>query len=496
MRVTRYVALGAALFLELTAGTAYGYGAYSEHLKHVLGGQQSAINLVASIGQIGLYTAILAGFFYDRFGAQATVLLGGSIAALGYALAYLATLGTGLLPPTTVSMSAFFFLAWHGSAYLDTAVVTDALKNYPRDKGSVLGLLKSFFGLSGSVVAQVSVGVFPSGGGAVSPGGGAHGGVPLLLLMCAWVVVVCLAAFRLLRLDPIRTTALAKVDGFGWRRLGFGYSAVLGLAVYLTVIGIVRTHSSLVDGARARVATTGGMVGLTLLVGLLVALPRCKRTRRLTTAPYERTEALLDRGAEQGAAGSTGVGAGTSGGSTSTLSTGARGAQGESATPAATSSAATPTEPDFAATAAAAAAAAAAARSMHDECTMRGALATWDLHLLFGALFCGTGPGLMVLSNVAQIAQARAGAFTSSAQTACHTSDFYHTLGSTFVVVCGVSNCLGRLLAGVLSDRCGALSRPGWLAAFLLLMASSQAVLALVDGVGALYGACALCFLA
>ena len=35
------------------------------------------------------------------------------------------------------------------------------------------------------------------------------------------------------------------------------------------------------------------------------------------------------------------------------------------------------------------------------------------------AMFCGTGPGLMVLSNVAQIAISRAGAYTSAAHTAC-----------------------------------------------------------------------------
>ena len=38
------------------------------------------------------------------------------------------------------------------------------------------------------------------------------------------------------------------------------------------------------------------------------------------------------------------------------------------------------------------------------------ALATPELYLLWLAMFAGTGPGLMVLSNVAQIAIARAGA--------------------------------------------------------------------------------------
>ena len=67
----------------------------------------------------------------------------------------------------------------------------------------------------------------------------------------------------------------------------------------------------------------------------------------------------------------------------------------------------------------------------------------------------------------------------------------------TFVVVCGVSNCVGRLLAGILSDRCsGWLGRPTLFALFLLIMASSQLLLVLVDGVPILYVACTLCFIA
>ena len=57
-------------------------------------------------------------------------------------------------------------------------------------------------------------------------------------------------------------------------------------------------------------------------------------------------------------------------------------------------------------------------------------------------------PGLMVLSNVAQIAQARTGAFTSDSELVCHTDSYYHTLASTFTIVCGVANSIGRCGGG------------------------------------------------
>jgi MFS family permease len=102
----------------------------------------------------------------------------------------------------------------------------------------------------------------------------------------------------------------------------------------------------------------------------------------------------------------------------------------------------------------------------------------------------------MVLSNVAQIAIARAGAFTTAAHTACHTSSSFHTLSSTFTIVCGVGNCIGRVLGGYISDRVRTPSRPAWFGLFLLLMAVSQLLMACIDGVATLYATLSLCFLA
>ena len=102
----------------------------------------------------------------------------------------------------------------------------------------------------------------------------------------------------------------------------------------------------------------------------------------------------------------------------------------------------------------------------------------------------------MVLGNVAQIAIAREGAFTSADHTACHTAAEYHTLGSTFTIVCGVGNCIGRVLGGYISDAVRTPSRPAWFGLFLLLMALSQLLMATVDGVPVLYATLSLCFLA
>jgi len=102
----------------------------------------------------------------------------------------------------------------------------------------------------------------------------------------------------------------------------------------------------------------------------------------------------------------------------------------------------------------------------------------------------------MVLSNVAQIAISRAGAYTSAAHTACHSQEDFHRLAYTFTIVCGVGNCLGRVAGGFISDKVRTPNRPTWFALFLLMMATSQLMMAWVDGVAVLYAAMSLCFLA
>jgi MFS family permease len=483
MRVTRWSSLSAGLLVELAAGTAYGFGSYSEQLKSILGGDQSAVNLVGSVGQIGLYTALLGGLFYDRFGARMTLLLGGILSAAGYALAYIATLGIGF-PATTASLCVCYFVSWHGSGYLDTAAISTSVKNFPANKGAVIGLLKSFFGLSGSVVAQVSVGFF--GGQASSTRG-----VPLLLFLTCLVLGVALLSSLALGLDSVRhSTKRAALQGSEWCRLGAGYALVLTLSAYLAVIGILRERVSF--SRAAGVATT---LGAALLIVTLLAVLSTTNTWWGTRRSGAADDPLLL--GRDDARDDVAVVVSVAPDQAATTNT-----QTIEAPPAddlkphlssRLAAAATATSTS----ASTAAAAAATPRSLHGECTAPQALCTPTFWLLWLSMFCGTGPGLMVLSNVAQIAQARAGAYTSEAHVACHTSAFYHTLASTLTIVCGVANCGGRCLGGFLSDKFGrTISRPSLFSSFLLLMALSQLLCALIGGVAVLYLALALCFIA
>jgi len=222
----RWTALSAGLCLELLAGSIYGFAAYSEQIKELLGGDQAKVNFVSSIGQFGMYVGVFGGIFYDRFGAEATAYLGGCVGCLGYALAYMASVGW--LPANVATLGAFFFIAYHGLGYLDTAAISTSVKNFPGNKGAVIGLLKSLFGLSGSVIASVAVGFF---GGSVS-----ESGATVLLFLACLVLVLAVVPARFLTLDASRFGRDAQIRGREWCRLGAGYGLVLALAAHLSVV--------------------------------------------------------------------------------------------------------------------------------------------------------------------------------------------------------------------------------------------------------------------
>ena len=153
MASNRLLVLLGALILNLAAGSVYVFGAYSGALKS-FGLTQQQVQLVSSVGNVGLYVGVFAGMFYDRKGSVPTAMIGCVIAAIGYFLAWLCTTGAFAGIDSTLVLSISFMLAWHGGAWFDCAAVTTAVKLFPANRGLIVGLVKSFFGLSASVLAQ------------------------------------------------------------------------------------------------------------------------------------------------------------------------------------------------------------------------------------------------------------------------------------------------------------------------------------------------------
>lgn len=145
----RWTNLAAALLIILAGGTVYAFGAYSEALKATLELSQAQLELAALCGNLGNYLGT-AGFFYDKFGGVASAKFGALLIGVGYGCQWLlATWGSAY---AIELLCACCFVWGHGSGYLDCAAVGSGVAAFPRRRGAVVGLLKSFYGLASSMI--------------------------------------------------------------------------------------------------------------------------------------------------------------------------------------------------------------------------------------------------------------------------------------------------------------------------------------------------------
>ena len=147
VRFTRWQSFAGVCLYVSMAGTTYAFGVYSELLRTNLGFSQGGIDVVASVGNTGLYLSIIGGLLLERFGLQFTVYFGGLLIFLGFGYIWLAV--EGYVPADIASVSLFFFISQFGvCCHVSSAVTTSVRLFPPESRGSAVGLVKGYFGLS------------------------------------------------------------------------------------------------------------------------------------------------------------------------------------------------------------------------------------------------------------------------------------------------------------------------------------------------------------
>ena len=150
----RWASLACAIiFVEFAAGCAYAYGIYSASLGKIFGWTDANLASISSLADIGLYISLDGGFVFDRWGPILTLLVGAVQCSLGYVLVYL--MSAGVIAGSVSATTGFLFIAFHGASWLDTVGVATTLRNFPQNGALVVGLVKAFFGLSGSIISTV-----------------------------------------------------------------------------------------------------------------------------------------------------------------------------------------------------------------------------------------------------------------------------------------------------------------------------------------------------
>ena len=477
---SRWTTLSAALLLASGAGTVYAFALFAPLLKSRLGLSQEDTALVASIGAFGLYTSLLAGLHFDRYGPRRTVLIGAVLSAVGFLGLYVAvSKQTG----SAIGVGLIYAVAQHGSAWILSASVAAPVRNFPSEyRGTVVGLSKGFFALSASFHIEIFWALFRK-----ESDSGALMYIAFLGIALPCLYTSCAVVFNLL--PPAAAATFAADAGGSFRPYG---SLTCAAAAWLVGSAYLQTATA----PESQVLRWVCFLGTVGLLAAIVALPLHYGQLR-----YRTSNADSSSGGDGGADGGLGDGAGQSlldeiADAVPDLKSEierSTGRQQERQLP-----------------------------RRAPEIPLQRAVRTVEFWLIFWCFCTVGGTGLLVNANVAQIAQAlllgtgedevelhckcvarelwdrRAGASAFVADPPTDEPQFDSEVqfeplrvedcarisiaGSQQLLVTLFSggNFLGRMVSGALSDHLARrLPRPAWLALSLVLMAVAQLVLAL-----------------
>lgn len=234
---SRWTVLVGVIFLEAVGGNPYAFSVFAPQLQKLFNWSQAQISSVGATGNIGIYLCLDAGFFFDANGPLKTALGGSILSLMGYAILWAAatgSLGGSAESPSpsvsVVSIGAFIFN--HGAGWLDTVAVTTAVKAFPNDRGLIVGLLKSFFGLSGSLVTLCYASFFKPNV------------VSFIFFLTILVPGVSLVSAFLMRTIP-ENEASIFLTLFERKKLISSCIGVLGIASYVAAIGVLESQNLL-----------------------------------------------------------------------------------------------------------------------------------------------------------------------------------------------------------------------------------------------------------
>ncbi|KAG9148423.1 hypothetical protein Leryth_016910 [Lithospermum erythrorhizon] len=208
-----WVGLGAAVWVQIAAGSSYTFPLYSRALKLTLGFTQQQLTILGVANDIG--------------------------ENIGYGVIWLAVSETVQSVPywvvKTVQLVPYWVLfialcvATNSSAWFGTAVLVTNMRNFPLSRGTVAGILKGYVGLSAAVFTEVY---------SMALSGSAS---KLLLLLTLGVPIVCLAMMYFVR----PCTPSSEDDSLDHMHFLFTQGSSFMLAIYLLTTTILADVLSL-----------------------------------------------------------------------------------------------------------------------------------------------------------------------------------------------------------------------------------------------------------
>ncbi|OMO81809.1 Nodulin-like protein [Corchorus capsularis] len=149
----RWFMVFACLLIMSVSGATYIFSLYSNVVKTSMGYDQSTLNLLSFFKDLGGNVGILSGLINEITPPWVVLFIGVVMNFFGYFMIWLAVTGR-TAKPHVWQMCLYICLGADSQAFANTGALVTCVKNFPESRGSVLGLLKSYVGLSGAILTQ------------------------------------------------------------------------------------------------------------------------------------------------------------------------------------------------------------------------------------------------------------------------------------------------------------------------------------------------------
>ena len=151
-------ALTTGLYAAVVTGNFYGFGLYSGALKKQFNFTQSELSNINTVPYTLGVIAPIWGALGRRLGLRPTLLIGGTLICSLQVLMYLFASGRVSIPKPAVTLVVVTCLTYCGNSIVTSVAFSTPVLHYPRARGPVTALVKSFVGMGGAPLFRLAHG--------------------------------------------------------------------------------------------------------------------------------------------------------------------------------------------------------------------------------------------------------------------------------------------------------------------------------------------------
>uniref|UniRef100_A0A7N2MG14 Nodulin-like domain-containing protein n=1 Tax=Quercus lobata TaxID=97700 RepID=A0A7N2MG14_QUELO len=143
-----------SLSIMSVSGSTYIFSVYSNNIKSTLGYDQTSLNLVSFFKDLGSSVGVLSLLINEITPPWMVLLIGAIMNLFGYLMIWLSVTGR-VAKPKLWQMCLYICIGANSQAFANTGALVTSVMNFPENHGSVIGLLKSFVGISGAILTPL-----------------------------------------------------------------------------------------------------------------------------------------------------------------------------------------------------------------------------------------------------------------------------------------------------------------------------------------------------